>query len=429
MTDEIERRWDDAVEEAWTQFRSRVADRLAGLAEDDTLLVDLATPADDDGATVTPYCFVTAAASSLRVEAVSAMFFQLSDDQEQALLDLGFRPPSDEETRLFWRDVERREADRAAWMIVSAMRDVYGVMHPIYLDAGGLEPVPSGDEQPVVREVDEATRFPQSSEELLAAMQEVVGDLLGREAELDEDGDLPIPAGSTIFYATVSTRRPRILIHGMLVTDVVDEQRAMVEVNLLNKAEFGLTFVLADGAVTVRRELPMTAFVPSDVRQEIARIVGESERWTTDLLTRVGGRAVLGDEQVHQPRDRQSAPRSVEPVDERLAQALRVLRELEGEERGSVDPATMVRVFHGDRDLLLSAGRWAVSRSARWSDRRRKAEKEGKASHAKMCRAQQRYYVELRGRIRQALRSVVQAPAKRERVAQLSLFAEDEASA
>jgi hypothetical protein len=159
----------------------------------------------------------------------------------------------------------------------------------------------------------------------------------------------------------------------------------------------------------------------------VSRICGDVDRWVRELIARVGGRGYLEDGEAHRPLDARPIVRADEPEDERFEQALKVLRELEGEERGSVDPATIARIFHGDRDLLLAATRWSVTQSSRWGERRRKADEEGKAAWAKACRAQQRYYHQLRGRIRQALRSVVQAPVKRERQAQLSLFAEDEA--
>ena len=85
-------------------------------------------------------------------------------------------------------------------------------------------------------------------------------------------------------------------------------------------------------------------------------------------------------------------------------------------------------VFLAGTALAGEAG--SMARSNRWGERRRKAEDEGKASFAKLCRAQQRYHRDLRGRARQALRTVVQAPAaKSERPSQLSLFSEDEATA
>ena len=428
MTDELERRWDDAMEEAWTGFRERLADRLAGLDER-SLVVGVP---DEALLGAAPYCQVMAEAGWLRVEAVSNEFLdaqhQLGADQAIALVGLGFSEPEEGESPNFWLDLEQREADRAAWLVVHALRQVYGVLHPIYLEAEGLEPSPAVEEAVLVEEPDDSPRFPESSDELLADLQGVLRDLLGSEPVVDEDGDLVVPTEKTVFFVTVGARMPRILVHATLVTDVVDEGRALVEVNLLNKAEFGLTFVLSDGAVTVRRELPMTVLVPADVRLELGRLTSEADRWVSDLLTRVGGRAVVDDRAAVQPTDRRPTVRPEEPDDDRFRNSLRVLRELEGEERGSVDPATMARIFHGDRDLLLAAARWSVGRAAQWGERRRKAEAAGKANWAKACRAQQRYYHELRGRIRASLRSVVQASAsKPERQAQLSLFAEDEA--
>jgi hypothetical protein len=214
----------------------------------------------------------------------------------------------------------------------------------------------------------------------------------------------------TLIYLTPSKQASRRLMRATLVTDVVDEQRALVEVNLLNKTEFGLTFVLSDDRISVRRELPMTAVVPDDVRMEVERLRGDVDRWVTELLIRVGGRSVAEDGPVHEPHDRRT-PVSDESGDERFDHALRVLRELESEERGSVDVATTVRIFHGDRDLLLELGRWSTARST-GGRAPPEGRGEGKAS------------------ARQALRAVVQAPfTKPERQSQLSLFSEDEASA
>lgn len=435
MTDELERRWDDAMEEAWTGFRRRLADRLAGLDDRDggTLIVQLSEEDDQDGAS--PYCQALADGEWLRVETVSNEFLdaqhRLGDGQEQALVALGFGEPEDGESPNFWVDVEQREADRAAWMIVQALREVFGVLHPVYLEADGVESTPGASTPAPVAPGppgDEGVREPQGSDELREWLVALVSDLTHTEIELDDDGDVPFMTDRAVFYVTVSSRAPRILIHSTLLLDVVDEERALVEVNLLNRAEFGVTFVLNDGQVSVRRELPMGAFVPGDVRTEIQRLITDSDRWITELQDRCGGRPI-SESEVSQPRDRRRRTAPTEPTDERFEQAMKVLRELEGEERGSVDVPTIARIFHGDRDLLLKASRWAMSSSVRWSERRRKAEQEGRASYAKGCRAQQRYHHQLRGRIRAALRSVVQAPAaKPERQAQLTLFAEDEAT-
>ena len=99
----------------------------------------------------------------------------------------------------------------------------------------------------------------------------------------------------------------------------------------------------------------MTVFVPDDARMELVRFRTDADRWVTELVARVGGRSLVEDGPARPPSDRQRVPQPAPPSDERLDQAVRVLRELEGEERGSVDVATLARIFHGDRDLLLEA--------------------------------------------------------------------------
>lgn len=427
MGEKLERRWDDAMEEAWVGFRGRVADRLAEMEDGRSLLVAL-TDEESDG--VAPYCQVMVDRGWLRVEAASNECLdghhELGGEQEAALVALGFDEPEDEQSPNFWVDLEQREADRAAWLIVHALREVYGVLHPVYLAADGLEPTPADAVVSDVAPPDESPRFPQSPGELMAALVEVAGGVLGQEAELDDDGDLPIRTESAVLYVTVAQRAPRVLLFATLVTDVVDDQRALVEVNLLNRAEFGLTFLAAEGRVTVRRELPLTAFVPSDVRAELTRILTDIDRWVAELLARVGGRGWLETGEVNQPHDRRTAPSRPEP-DVRYDEAMRILRELESEERGSVDPATMVRIFHGDRELLLRAIRHSQQRTAYWGTRLREAE-EDQAAQARLCRARQRHHHELRSRLRRALRMAVQATVRSERQEQLSLFAEDEAS-
>jgi hypothetical protein len=122
---------------------------------------------------------------------------ELTGEQEGALVDLGFGVPEEAQSPNFWVDLEQREADRAAWLIAQALREVYGVVHPGYLEADGLEPgvsrlsslapQPPGWPGSLAPQppAEDAVRFPQSSDELLAALHTVIGERLGREAVLD----------------------------------------------------------------------------------------------------------------------------------------------------------------------------------------------------------------------------------------------------
>ena len=55
----------------------------------------------------------------------------------------------------------------------------------------------------------------------------------------------------------------------LLVDDVADRQAALVEVNRLNRTEFGLTFFLTDQRISVTRELGLEVAEPAAVRIEI----------------------------------------------------------------------------------------------------------------------------------------------------------------
>ena len=81
MSEELERRWDDAVETAWREFRQRLADHLAGMVDGDSIVVEVV---DDEVHGTTPYCQVAAGEGILRVEAVSNAYLALECQLDEA---------------------------------------------------------------------------------------------------------------------------------------------------------------------------------------------------------------------------------------------------------------------------------------------------------------------------------------------------------
>ena len=140
------------IERAWTAFRARLADRLAELEDDDLLHLEVQVGVDEDeleGAA--PYLqFVGWGGDLVRAEAVGNAFlderFLLGDAAQERLTGWGWLAPThgpDDEADAgsphFHVDVERRDADRLAVMVVGALRDAYGCAHPAFLEADGLE--------------------------------------------------------------------------------------------------------------------------------------------------------------------------------------------------------------------------------------------------------------------------------------------------
>lgn len=440
MSGELERRWDDAVETAWREFRQRLADRLAGLGDDEPFLIEVA---DEVELGTAPYCQALAGAGWMRVEAASNVYladaYLLDERQHEALVAIGFDAPSYVdpqdgaiESSNYWVDLEQREADRAAVMMVRALREVFAVMHPAYLSADGLldESVVDEDQPRVIppkprdgeaAQPDEAVH-PTGPDAVRAAVDLAVRGLQDERPQWDDDGDLPLDTARGVVWVTVGAHLPRILLHAPLVGDVVDETRALVEVNLLNRREFGLSFSLSDGQISVYRELDATVVVPAQLRLEIERLTTQVDRWASDLVTRVGGRC-MDEQSTRQPADTTGR----RPPTGRFATAYGVMVELERGQRGSVGPATMARIFDNDTGLLLKAVRINEQRRREMRAKARAARDDGRGRAEQVARARQEYLRELTARMRAALRLLVDAPVRKVQLDQLALFDEDEA--
>lgn len=385
--DELGRRWDDAVETAWREFRQRLADRLAELEADENVVVD--TDPDEMAA---PWCEVTLCDDVLWVQALSGGTSDLCEK------------------------LEPREVDRAAVMVVEALRETYGVLHPIFLVAEGLEPEGAVRPVPPPRPAEpgldlERVHRPSSVEEVRALVDLAVAETYDEAPQWDDDGDLPLPTDDRLVWVLVHKEAPRVLLSCLLVDDVADEQAALAEVNRLNRTEFGLTFFLADQHISVTRELGLGVATPRAVRAEIARLLSQVDGWARDLGDRV-----------------RTAP---EPARERpggrFETAYAVMAELEREERGSVGPATMVRIFSGDTGLLLKAIRITEKRRREMRGRIRESRQLGERSREKTAQARHDYLRDLASRMRAGLRLMVDAPVRKVQLDQLALFDEDEA--
>ena len=100
--------------------------------------------------------------------------------------------------------------------------------------------------------------------------------------------------------------------------------------------------------------------------------------------------------------------------------------ELEREQRGSVGPATMARIFENDTGLLLTAIRINEQRRREIRTKARSARNEGRLRAEQVAKARQEYVRELTGRMRAALRLIVDAPVHKVQLDQLALFDEDD---
>ena len=370
------------VEEAWRELRRRLADHAAGMEPRETLVVSAQVAATEDGPG--PYVMVCSPAGSAdgwRLEAVSNGYLdsahRLDEVAEEALCALGWSPPTylpgeeGADGSANWHlDLPVHDLERGAWLLVRTLREVYGVVHPAFLDSSALDldglrarrPLPprpreardpaerraAVDALPVVR--------PDDAEHLARLVRETVA-ALGEEVDDDEDGDLLWTCGeASVAYVHVDEERPAVHLFSVLVVDGTLPDGGLAALDLVSGRLPWLAVRLAGDRLVVHHELCAMPFVPQHLVAWLARLAVEIDDVATEAAVLMGGRRFLEDE----PAEAPAPSRAEVELDEQLAVVSELLVD------GPVQPRVVAAVFAHDRGALvrrlvgLRQGRLAV---------------------------------------------------------------------
>src|SRR4029453_6229000 len=150
---------DRSTAQAWAEFQNRLSEVISMI--DDSADLTIGTESEGNG----PPPFVRLSSrrqGMIRCEAAGNAAlgddFQLSAELLGAMKRLGWHPPSaggdpepdaqpTQPSANFWIELPQGESDRLSELAVSALRDVYGVQHPVFLApdhlAEVLKPTPA----------------------------------------------------------------------------------------------------------------------------------------------------------------------------------------------------------------------------------------------------------------------------------------------
>lgn len=293
------------VEQAWSGFRGRLADRIAGMEDDEIVTVQIESGLDDDDRTgAVPYVQLLGWGEEMvRAEVVSNQYlderFELTPADEERLAEIGWLAPTfdeddedDDGSPNFHVDLERRDADRLAVMSVRALREVFGCLHPAFLVAGWLsedtsEVAPAAaetsyDDEPLAV-------FPGSSGELQRLVDQALAPGFEGPVQHDDDGDIPVVCGLSVVFVRVNPGRPAVDLYCQLVHGVRDLDRAAQEVGILNGSHPSARFHLRDDMVVVTYRIYAWPFAPAQLRVALAQLAEDIDDLARDLAIRVGG--------------------------------------------------------------------------------------------------------------------------------------------
>jgi hypothetical protein len=308
---------DRSTAQAWAEFQSRLSEVISVI--DDSADLTIGTASEGNG----PPPFIRLSSPRrgvIRCEAASnAMLgddFQLSAESLGAMERLGWQPPaadgerafaaqSIQPTANFWIELPQVESDRVSELAVSALRDVYGVQHPVFLApdqlAEVLQPAPPPIESGASITVLELERtdltpiMPRDQQHLNDLVDAELAEMYGHRPIRDAEGDVAIRVGSTMLFLRTSRDGQEVVIFAAVVHDIAGRSRAAEVLNDLNVEARWVKFQLIRDRVFVTISVLSWPFVPAHLHQAVRILSDVADGIDDELAAKLNGRTTFSE--------------------------------------------------------------------------------------------------------------------------------------
>jgi hypothetical protein len=290
---------DRSTAQAWAEFQSRLGEVLSMMDDSADLTIGTEAVTEQGG----PWLrFSSPRRDVLRCEAAGNATlgedFQLEAEDLAALEALGWQPPSADGPADFWIERPQEEFDAVAEMAVAALRDVYGVQHPVFLApdqlAEVLHPAPVVLEQPAALAADDLMAVvPTDRNHLDALVDAELTDMFGHSPLRDTEGDVAIRVGSTMLFLRSTPDAREVVVFAAVVHDVSGRSRAAEILNDMNVEARWVKFQLIRDRVFVTTSVQARPFVPAHLQQAVQVVSQVADGVDEDLAAKLNGRTTF----------------------------------------------------------------------------------------------------------------------------------------
>nr|WP_307804383.1 YbjN domain-containing protein [Microlunatus capsulatus] len=283
---------DRSTEQAWTDFQARLAEVVSVMDDSADLTIGVESVSEEPA----PFLrFSAEHRDRIRCEAAGnatlGPAFRLSGEQTAALTGLGWQAPGDtgpRPTPNFWVEEEQERSERVAALAVAALRDVYGVQHPVFLAPDQLGEVlrgPAPDPAPAVGR----------AQQLDALVDRELTRMYGHPPMRDADGDVAIRVGSTMLFLRTSPDGQEVVVFAAVVHDVAGRSRAAEVLNDLNVEARWVKFQLVRDRVFVTFSVLARPFVPEHLQHAVTILSEVADGIDEELATKLNGRTTFSE--------------------------------------------------------------------------------------------------------------------------------------
>lgn len=303
---------DRSVATAWNDFTVQLAEVISMV--DDS--ADLTIRPVSAGQTGPPYVRISSP-RRLMVRADAAgnaelgPTYQLGTSQLAAMAVAGWSPLSAVEGSTFTLELPQDAAEELAGRVVEALRDVYGVQHPAFLEpdqlgeilhtappviegAAKADPVITGPQQLVLSADSLATAvLPTGRGHLNALVDAVLTNMLGHPPSRDDEGDVVIRVGSTLVFLRTAADGQDVLLFSAVVHDISGRSRAAEVINDLNVESRWVKFQLIRDRVFATTSVPARPFVPVHLYQAVQILSEVADGVDDELAVKLNGRTTF----------------------------------------------------------------------------------------------------------------------------------------
>ena len=414
---------------AWGQMHARLTAALASLEDETTLSIQLPSAYDqDDLEGAIPYLqFRGYGDRSVRGEVSSNHVLderhRLSNEQGRALLELGWNAPASDPSDPdsidgpnFWIDADYAAVGDLAEASVAAIRDVFGVPHPSFLEAFGLHRDTTAEllgHPRQAAEEDERTEAagvedepiavePTDRDHLVELVDAALVPVVGGMPPHDDDGDIPIREGSAIVFVRVAPDGPYVELFSPILVGVRGSPLALERISQLNRWVRFVSFGWDAGTVHASMHLYCSPFVPKHLRHAVSVLTSVADRLDDELRLGLGGRAFFGTEEESSTEEALADPGEAAELPEPLL----TLMQLDANAEGAVTAEEAADICGRNRRDILDYIRIAEQQVIEWRSSAEEALGDGDTEEWAACTHEGKAWQSTVDLLRSALRLV-----------------------